>query len=323
MAPTSLPKLAGRVPQRWRRRVPMRLRNAIVGRFGHPAEPFDHAVHPARLNLGCGYDKRNGYLNVDLNDFHDPDLVGDVRSLPELPSGRYEEIVAQDVLEHLERADGPVALAEWRRLAAPGGRLTLRVPDLPSVLRWLREQDDADHHRRVIHHMFGTQAYNGDFHLNGYTELLLCDELFRAGFGDVEMELRDGWLWEVAATAGGAPLGIVWGPGFHQREPDGRRWAAETAELCLCVGVDRPEEIALTLVLLRHPDADTSLQITGAGLEQRVELTHEPVTHVLQVGARPGATRLTLTLTTHGRPADDGRPLAFRVGGHAAIAALA
>ena len=246
MAPTSLPKLAGRVPQRWRRRVPMRLRNALVARFGHPGdEPFDPAAHPDRLNLGCGYDKREGYLNVDLHGFHGPDLVGDVRSLPALPSGRYTEIVAQDVLEHLERADGPVALAEWRRLAAPGARLDLRVPDLPSLLRWLREKDDPDHHRRVLHHMFGTQAYNGDFHLSGYTELLLCDELFRADFGDVEMGLHDEWLWDVEATAGGSPLGLVWGPGFHAAEVGGGpRWAAESAELCLCLGGERPEEIA-------------------------------------------------------------------------------
>ena len=319
--PTLLPKLAGRVPQRWRRRVPMRLRNAIVARLGRPAAPFDPGAFPARLNLGCGYDKREGYLNVDLNDFHSPDLVGDVRSLPELPSGRYEEIVAQDVLEHLERADGPVALAEWRRLAATGASLRLRVPDLPSILRWLREQDDPEHHRRVMHHMFGTQAYNGDFHLNGYTELLLCDELFRAGFGDVEMELRDGWLWEVDATAGGSPLGIVWGPGFHQREPDGRRWAGQSAELCLCLGGDAPEEVAIKLSLWRHPQAATSLQIAGDGLEQHIELTEEPVEHLLRVTARPGATRLTLT--TEGRPAEDGRILAFCASGEAAIAALA
>ncbi len=321
MAPTLPRKLAGRIPQRWRRRVPMRLRNAVVERLGHPEEPFDSAAYPARLNLGCGYDKRAGYLNVDFKDFHAPDLVGDVRSLPALPGGRYEEIVAQDVLEHLERADGPVALAEWRRLAAPGGRLVLRVPDLPSMLRWLRDEDDPDHHRRVIQHMFGTQAYDGDFHLNGYTELLLCDELFRAGFGAVEMELRDGWLWELEATAGGPPVGFVWGPGFHQREADGQRWAAESAELCVCLGGDRPEELALTLVLSRHPDADTSLQITGAGLDQRVELTEQPATHALQVSARPGATRLTLA--TEGRAAQDGRVLAFRAGGEAAIAALA
>jgi hypothetical protein len=299
----------------------MRLRNAIVARVGHPEQPFDPAAHPARLNLGCGYDKRDGFLNVDLNDFHTPDLVGDVRSLPALPSARYTEIVAQDVLEHLERADGPVALAEWRRLAAPGAALRLRVPDLPSILRWLREHDDADHHRRVIHHMFGTQAYDGDFHLNGYTELLLCDELFRAGFGVVEMELRDGWLWEVEATAGGAPLGIVWGPGFHPREPDGRRWAAESAELCVCLGGDEPEEVALKLVLWRHQQASTSLRIAGPGTEQRIELTEEPAEHLLRVSAQPGATRLTLT--TEGRPAEDGRTLAFCANGEAAIAALA
>jgi hypothetical protein len=173
-----------------------------------------------------------------------------------------------------------------------------------------------------MHHMFGTQAYNGDFHLSGYTELLLCDELFRAGFGDVEMELRDEWLWEVEATAGGAPLGLVWGPGFHPREVnDGPRWAGETAELCLCLGGKRPEELALTLALSRHPDADTTLQITGAGLEQRIELAEQPAEHSLQLALDPGATRLTLT--TEGRPADDGRTLAFRAGGEAAIAALA
>src|SRR4051794_39295293 len=87
--------LAARVPRRWRRRVPMRLRNALVERFGHPTEPFDPLAHPRRLNLGAGFDKRPGYLNVDLNDFHAPDLVGDVRSLPELPTGLYEEIIAQ------------------------------------------------------------------------------------------------------------------------------------------------------------------------------------------------------------------------------------
>jgi hypothetical protein len=321
VAPTSLSRLAGRVPKRWRRRVPMRLRNLLVARLGHPGEPFDPAAYPARLNLGCGYDKRDGYLNVDLNDFHAPDLVGDVRSLPALPTGRYTEIVAQDVLEHLERDDGPVALAEWRRLAAPGGRLSLRLPDLPSLLRWLSERDDADHQRRVIHHMFGTQAYNGDFHLSGYTELLLCDELFRAGFGDVEMELRDGWLWEVEAIAGGSPLGLVWGRGFHPREVDGLRWAAESAELCICLGGEQPEALALTLALSRHPDADTSLQITGAGEEQPIELTEQPTEHQLRVELQPGATRLTLT--TEGRPADDGRTLAFRARGEAAIAALA
>ena len=46
----------------------------------------------------------------------DPDLVADVRSLPLLPDGFYEEVLAQDILEHLTREDAPVALREWRRV---------------------------------------------------------------------------------------------------------------------------------------------------------------------------------------------------------------
>ena len=82
-----------------------------------------------------------------------------------------------------------------------------------------------------------------------------------------------------------------------------------------------PEEVAVQLVLWRHRLAATSLQIEGAGVEQHIELTEEPVEHLLRVTARPGATRLTLT--TEGRPAEDGRVLAFCAQGEAAIAALA
>src|SRR6478672_11115968 len=69
------------------------------------APVFDPNAHPRRLNLGCGFDYREGFLNIDLNDFHKPDLVADVRNLHSLPSDFYEELVANDVLEHLERAE--------------------------------------------------------------------------------------------------------------------------------------------------------------------------------------------------------------------------
>jgi hypothetical protein len=296
----------------------MRFRNALVDRLGHPHEPFDPDAHPDRVNLGCGYDKRPGFLNVDLQEFHAPDLVADVRMLPQLPSGRYTQVVAQDVLEHLERADAHTALAEWRRISADGGALALRVPDLPSLLRWLQREDDVDHQRKVIHHMFGTQAYSGDFHLNGFTDLVLCDELFRAGFGAVEMELRDEWLWDVKATAGAPPYGLVWGPGFYPREPDGLRWAGTEAELVVCSGAGHPVDAVVALDLSRHPDARTELSLEGPGTVETVALAEEPVHLELRVAAAPGATRFLLR--TEGEPASDGRLLAFRVLGGAALA---
>jgi len=35
-------------------------------------EPLDF---PDRINIGCGFDHRDGYLNVDFQDFHDGDVV--------------------------------------------------------------------------------------------------------------------------------------------------------------------------------------------------------------------------------------------------------
>jgi SAM-dependent methyltransferase len=162
---------------------------------------FDPGAWPRRLNLGCGFDRRDGYLNVDLHDFHHPDLVGDVRSLPMLPTGGYDEVLAIDVLEHLRREDGPVALCEWARLLEPGGRLVLRVPNLLALARLLYDdREDLDRQRVLLQCLFGTQAYDGDFHLNGYTEMLLRDELRLAGFDCVSVEPKDEWLFDVVAV---------------------------------------------------------------------------------------------------------------------------
>ncbi len=78
---------------------------------------------PTRLNVGCGYDIRPHFLNVDNGDWHSPDLVADITNLVMLPSGHFEEIVAQDVLEHIERGKQISTLREWGRLLSPDGVL--------------------------------------------------------------------------------------------------------------------------------------------------------------------------------------------------------
>lgn len=155
---------------------------------------------PRKLNLGCGWDKRDGYLNVDLHGSHDPDLVADVRHLDLLPTAGFDEVVAQDVLEHLPRTDGLPALREWARLLVPGGRLVLRVPDLLGLATLLATHTDHDWQETLITNLFGTQAYNGDFHQNGFTELRLRQHLHDAGFDVAEVAHADGWLFDVVAV---------------------------------------------------------------------------------------------------------------------------
>ena len=156
---------------------------------------------PKRANVGCGYDVRAGYLNVDLHARHGPDLVADVSNLSMLPSGYFEEILAQDVLEHLERDRTEPTLREWSRLLAPEGILHIRVPSLFGMFEMLamphyREFAKA---KEVVHLMYGTQAYNGDYHLTGFTPALLDGYLRQAGLLICEASVLHTWLFDIKA----------------------------------------------------------------------------------------------------------------------------
>ncbi len=147
-----------------------------------------------KLNLGCGYDKRPGYLNVDLNDFHSPDFVANIIEMNEFPSCHYEEIVAQDILEHILREHVRKALFEWNRLLKMDGTIFIRTTWVNGIIQLL----ELPEHRAVpvqeglIHTLFGTQAYNGDYHLTGFTESLFRFYMWEAGFEIERMGLLHG-----------------------------------------------------------------------------------------------------------------------------------
>ena len=165
-----------------------------------PAE-FDPARFPRKLNLGCGGDIRSGYLNVDMNAWGGPDLVADIRKLDFLPSQGYEEIVAQDVLEHLPRSDTLRVLMQWNRPLRPGGRLVLRLPSVLGVADLLRQpaHQTPEMHEELMQALFGSQAYTGDFHYTSFTEVLLRHYLAEAGFRVTSLTLALGWLFDVVA----------------------------------------------------------------------------------------------------------------------------
>ncbi len=80
-----------------------------------------------RLNLGCGQYPADDCINVDIDPASAADLHFDLSVFPyPLETGRFEQISASHVLEHLP--DAFAAMREWSRLLAPGGRLNIRVP---------------------------------------------------------------------------------------------------------------------------------------------------------------------------------------------------
>ncbi len=153
-----------------------------------------------KLNLGCGYDLREGYVNVDLEEFHGPDLVADVTSLDGIDDGAAHEVLAIDVLEHLNRDSTAAALAEWARVMMPGGVLKIQVPDMRGLSRMiLSSTDTLESAETMAGLLYGTQAYTGDFHQAGFTDLLLASKLAHAGFTNIIVSPKDDWMLDLVA----------------------------------------------------------------------------------------------------------------------------
>lgn len=80
-----------------------------------------------RLNLGCGKDYKEGFINVDNSPYLKKDLEWDLDKYP-LPfkDGSVDYILALAVIEHLK--DMKAFLEEAHRLLKMGGKLRFRVP---------------------------------------------------------------------------------------------------------------------------------------------------------------------------------------------------
>ena len=84
---------------------------------------------PVLLNLGCGHDVRDGFINIDL--FSDNPLVVnmDIRRL-DFADNSVDFILASDVLEHFSHRETSSLLSEWYRVLKPGAIIIIRCPSL-------------------------------------------------------------------------------------------------------------------------------------------------------------------------------------------------
>lgn len=82
-----------------------------------------------KLNLGCGYDNKEGYINVDISKNVKPDVVHDLNKTPyPFKENSITEIYARDVLEHFPREKLMPILEEWYRISKPGAKWIIRTP---------------------------------------------------------------------------------------------------------------------------------------------------------------------------------------------------
>jgi len=136
-----------------------------------------------KLNLGCGDDLRDGYINVDLYN-NNAEIQMDVRQLF-YDDNSVDEIFSSHVLEHFSKHETIPILIEWNRVLKPGGKLIMDLPDLEwCMLNWLNTPE-RDKWGWAIDSIFGHQVGDGEIHQAGFTKSRLEDLLTTTGYNNI------------------------------------------------------------------------------------------------------------------------------------------
>ena len=169
--------------------------------LSNPNPPKKEALGdiPRKINIGCGWDKKEGYLNIDSESNCDPDLLVTDNTLPELPRRWFDEVYAKDVLEHIPHADMMNALVTWNWLLRKNGELYVETSDIFGIIDLMRENGTFEFQYSWRVCLFGNQALPSDFHLNGFTSTTLRVYLVAAGFAVDKFDWEAGWL--ISTTA--------------------------------------------------------------------------------------------------------------------------
>jgi SAM-dependent methyltransferase len=174
------------------------------------------------LNVGCGYPLRQKLhphfhgpewqeIRLDLDPAVKPDIVCSMTDMSPVADDSVDAIWSSHNLEHLQRHEVPLALAEFIRVLKPSGFLLLTLPDLRQVARLVAEDRLEDQAYTslsgpitALDMIFGhtaSLARGNTFmaHRTGFTARTLQKTLIEAGF--VDITLRQGASFDLWATA--------------------------------------------------------------------------------------------------------------------------
>ena len=98
---------------------------------------------PKKLNLGCGGNIMQGWLNCDLDYSRATAYMDLTRAFP-LPDKSFDIVFAEHVIEHLGLAEFKGFLRETARVLKPGGVVRLATPDLDFYLSLSSGEETED-----------------------------------------------------------------------------------------------------------------------------------------------------------------------------------
>lgn len=98
-----------------------------------------------RLNLGCGLQVAEGWVNIDRDDHgQGATRVFDFRSHLPFETASFDAVVAHHVLDMLTLDELARVLGEVHRVLVPGGVLRISTPDVEEAIRVVVQQSEAE-----------------------------------------------------------------------------------------------------------------------------------------------------------------------------------
>jgi len=164
------------------------------------------------LHVGCGAFHPNKLpqdefpaeewqeIRVDIDPAVHPDVVASITAMPMIPDASCDGVFSSHNLEHLEGHEVARALAEFRRVLKPQGKLLILVPDMQTVAERVAEDRleeiayvSAAGPIRPHDMMYGlgsalAQGNRFMAHRCGFTATTLQQKLVAAGFSRVEVQ---------------------------------------------------------------------------------------------------------------------------------------
>jgi len=154
-----------------------------------------------RLNLGCGEFPLKDFINIDVYEMPNADLICNIIKLP-YEDNSIDEIYAGHVFEHLPLKEVKQALREWLRVLKDGSRIAIVVPDKDNAPEHLVYAGSPEREIYANHNSY-------------WNYQLLKEELTKAGFEDVErmnidtyphLVARPHWQVGIVAIKGGGKM---------------------------------------------------------------------------------------------------------------------
>lgn len=87
-----------------------------------------------KLNLGCGPDVKDGFINIDLCPLDSRVIVQDIKNLS-FDEESVDEIYAKDIIEHMSLEETKDAIKNWSKICKKGAKLYIQTICWDSIIK--------------------------------------------------------------------------------------------------------------------------------------------------------------------------------------------